>query len=341
MSRAPKIVILYFEGGLGWQPISYMAHLAANLLEADIIGINANDINYSKINALSSLLGSKSGIDFCLIIAPSPPQLYSLFNIVGWQKRFCHVSAWVIDSFWHERIPFVFKHFPIVDKYYVMNPEDVKFWERYSNNPIGVLPWGSDVYQLGWRGEYKDIDILRVGRQPDAWTDDDISKEAAKKYGLSFFGRPPIKSDPIDSQNSLISYMKRARVVVAFSNKINPTGYTKKGVEYVTGRWTDSLSSGALIAGKQPKCDVVSRYFVDPWAINIDGMDIENDLAVISDRLSSIDRDISNDIFSNALKNLDWRWRFKSIVSDMGLESCRLDRDLEAMSSLLTGGAGE
>lgn len=63
-------------------------------------------------------------------------------------------------------------------------------WAAAVPCPVGVLPWGADVAgaQVSWAD--KQVELQRVGRQPQVWDDDDAVAGAAANAGVSFAGRP-------------------------------------------------------------------------------------------------------------------------------------------------------
>ena len=61
-------------------------------------------------------------------------------------------------------------------------------------------------------------------------------------------------ADPVANQASLMERLSRAKFTLSFSNAVSPASYTHPTREYLTGRWTDALASGAVVAGIAPAC---------------------------------------------------------------------------------------
>ena len=105
------------------------------------------------------------------------------------------------------------------------------------------------MLRLGSDHAERPCDLLRVGRQPETWSDDDRTAAAARRHALRFEGRPPSIDDPKEAQTLLMRQYASARYVLAFSNTMDPRRYTHTTRAYITGRWTDALACGAAVAG--------------------------------------------------------------------------------------------
>ena len=53
----------------------------------------------------------------------------------------------------------------------------------------------------------------------------------------------------MESQDALLHSLARAKYTLAFSNLVDASDYTHRSRAYITGRWTDALAHGAIVAG--------------------------------------------------------------------------------------------
>ena len=166
-----------------------------------------------------------------------------------------------IDSFWEEWIPRLAKYSRNFDHFFVTNPEDVPPWRKRTGTPTSVLPWGTDALGLGSPRADRETDLIRVGRQPKDWDDDDLNARSTAQFGIRYRGRPPLLKDPRENQAALMRAFADARYALCFSNTVDRLGYTHQGREYVTARWMDALASGAVVSGITPRCEVVRELF--------------------------------------------------------------------------------
>src|SRR5688572_17136302 len=153
-----------------------MARLAAELFESPLVLLRPG--RTPCLRKLRALLPGRRGDGDCLLICPSPASMLSLLRLPGWRRRFGRVAAWVFDSFWVDRIPRTFQKRRHFDHVFVAEREDRETWERRLRAPVAWLPWGSDVLRLGSGGADRRFDLLRVGRQPPAWEDDEATASA-------------------------------------------------------------------------------------------------------------------------------------------------------------------
>jgi hypothetical protein len=135
---------------------------------------------------------------------------------------------------------------------FVTEREDLNTWHRMMYAPADWLPWGSDVLNLGSPYLVRKIDLLRFGRQPRNWDDDLINAQLCQSSGLEFHGRPQSLGDATDNQRGLMELLSKQKFGSALSNRVSPGTQTRPTREYITGRWTDPLASGATVAGVPP-----------------------------------------------------------------------------------------
>jgi hypothetical protein len=325
-----RVVYALPEGG-GWHPITHMVRLLAELLEAEleIVPLTRAGNAWRRVAAFGP---RRRGRGTCLVVAPAPAHLNTLLRRPYWWRGHEHVAGWVIDSFWVERIPASVRHRNHFDQLFVADREVVDLWSAETGLPVSWLPWGADVLRLGTGDGDRPVDVQRLGRQPAAWEDDEQTRRACEAAGLTFAGRPPMHGDASANQRALMGALSRAKFVLAFSNAASPAPYTHPTREYLTGRWTDSLASGAAAAGVAPRCAATDELLWPDALVELPA----NDRAAGVERLAAAAGDWSPeralDNHRRALEGLDWRWRFRDLAAALGVESDRLAAELDALA---------
>ena len=170
-----------------------------------------------------------------MVIASDPGQLYAVAQRSFAFRRYGAIYGWVIDSFWDDRIPAIAKS-SVYDRIFVADADDVQPWTAAGVKTPGVLPWGADVWSSFSERlatlPSKTTDLLRVGRQPAAYEDDEATARLAKELGLSFEGRPPFGANDRESAQHLQDSLNRAKFLLAFSTSVSPAPYTHEGVHH-------------------------------------------------------------------------------------------------------------
>jgi len=331
--------IIYFDNGVGWHPILHMVLLMSEYFDADFQIIKSDEYEYegSIFKKMSWCLKRyKKGSD-CLIIVPSASEIEILFTLdKNWRKKFGKVAVYVIDSFWTDRIPWYSKYCNHIDHYFVTSPEDAGSWSEHTNASVSCIPWGSDVLKLGWKKEIKDIDLLRLGRQPPEWDNDALSQVICSKNKINFHGRPPSAQDPIDTHLLTMSFMKRSKFILSFSNAADSSPYTHPTKEYITGRWTDALASGAVVVGIMPKCRNVIDLLWNSATINIQSTSQDAVINAVIKASTMWNEELATTNHINALNKLDWRWKFKDISKFFDLNERKLDKDLIKIDKIIS-----
>lgn len=310
------MIIVYCDKGPGWTPITYMVKLAARLLEAELLIIEHKKQNF--IGKLIAALLKRRVVDEgedLLLICPSAPEMSLLLQIPNFRSRFKFISAWVIDSFWIDRIPKFVKSSNYFDHIFVTTEEDVTDWEGLTNTPVTWLPWGSDVLNLGGSMSIRDCDLLRVGRQPPEWDSDELTHKTCTENGIVFRGRPDIHHDPSMNQKALMSKYMQTKMLLAFSNLANPANYTHPSRSYLTGRWVDALACGAVVAGISPNEPSINRLLWEGATLDFGTIKLNDGIEVIKKALSNWSPSQAEHNYRKSLERLDWRWRFVEITN--------------------------
>jgi hypothetical protein len=322
-------IIYQDPGGIGYHPVMYMVRLAEELFAANLF-LYPKSQNPHPISKLTQFLPSKKGQDCCLVICASPACLQSLCLIPHWRKRYRHVVAWVFDSFWVNAIPRIGQGWPHhFDHIFVTEPEDVDEWGVKTGIPTSWLPWGTDALRLGSSNGNRPVDLLRIGRQPQQWEEDEKTRIMCNLRDIKFHGRPDFFGDAQKNQRHLMTEVfARTKFSLSWSNGVSPALQTHPKREYITARWTDALAAGATVAGIAPRTEAIKELFWPGALLELSETGLEQGLVEIQQALQSWspNRAITNARY--ALERLDWRWRFKNIAKKLEHVAQPLENEL-------------
>ncbi len=322
------LIVYQHPGESGWGPINHMVRLAAASFGAELLVID-RERRATRVQQLGAVVPRTRGAESCLVVAPYPFDITCFLLAEGWRTRFRSMAAWIVDSFWTDKIPRLSRHVRLFDRLFVTTEEDVSHWERATRTPTTYLPWGTDALGLGSSRSERDLDLLRVGRQPPGWEDDRETERACSRLGIRFAGRPPSPARPADAHPALMARYAEARYVLAFSNAVNATSYTHPTREYLTGRWVDALACGAVVAGVAPASPDARRLLWPGATLELGGVSRREGLKVIAEALLEWTPERARVNHRNALARLDWRWRFEVIASALGENPPRLRAELD------------
>jgi len=303
-----------------------MAQLAAELLEAELIVYDGNE-PVSPVRMLASLAPRRRGSEACLVIAPEPRHLWAIVRVEHWLHGFGYVVAWIIDAFWDDRIPFPARNRGHFDHLFVTEQEVVDSWRATTGTPTSWLPFGSNVLDMGSNATHRPVDLQRFGRMPDTWDDDEASGAACAITGLRFEGRPPFLSDARANQREVMAQFARAKFTLSFTNRVSPADYTHPTREYLTGRWTDALASGATVAGVPPDCGSARELLWPEATLDFGTVDRAKGISRVLKAVAEWRPEVARLNHLRALERLDWRWRFREVATTMGVSAQRLDAD--------------
>jgi len=330
MSGAPVHVVYPHPGGEGYLCILHMARLAAKLLDGELVIIQPGTPSLTdKLSAV--LFPRKRAAGSCLLICPAPADLSRILLVPHWRHSYRRIVAWVFDSFWTQWIPPSIRTSRIFDHVFVAEMEDLSTWRETLRAPIDWLPWGSDVLHLGSPNPLRQFDLLRFGRQPKNWDDDSANMRACESFGLSFHGRPQSLSDATDNERGLMKVLSKSKFALAFSNRVNPTMQTHPQREYITGRWTDALASGATVAGIPPRSDSVRALLWPEALLDLGTVDQAEGLTLIASAVREWAPGRAQLNYLKALETFDWRWRLKTLAEALQIHAPKLEAELSLL----------
>ena len=329
-----ELDVFFRECGPGWQPIDHLAHVAADVFGTRVVPLMSPQ--QSKLNLFRNTVlapgKARRAKRSALIMAIDPYDIVRFFREPGRARNYNEVVVYICDSFyWRGFNRFsIFKHVDLVVR---MRPFDQDIYEKHLGNRTIYAPFGADVLGLGgWQGT-RDIDVLRVGRQPDEWDDDAESGARVEAAGLRFHGRPPQVEDAGEGMRLLFDYYRRSKLTLAHSNLISAHVGTHTSLDYITARWTDAAANGTIVAGHQPTLDRGLTEMLWPeMLVYFDSRDARENIEQLSEAQSNWTPEIARHNYLTALKRLDWRWRLQDIAAFMGWSAPGLDAAVAAVS---------
>ncbi|WP_289231246.1 hypothetical protein [Barrientosiimonas endolithica] len=250
--------------------------------------------------------------------------------------RFDRVGAWIIDSFWDELLPRFARHRNTFDRLWVTDGELADRYGAATGVPTGWLPWGTDALQAQQDHDLtanRPVDVLRLGRQPRAWDDDDSNRAALSRVGMSYQGRFPLATDGSTNQRTVHDQLRRAKVVLASSSLDSPSAYRHPTRDYLSARFTDAVANGTLIAGSSPRCRAADLLPSDAL-IPMDVSSLEVGLPALRAALETYDTGAPLRLSRHALRMLDWRHRIRIIADEFELNPATLDQELAQIGHL-------
>jgi hypothetical protein len=221
------------------------------------------------------------------------------------------------------------------DHIFVTEREDLDTWRRMVKAPVDWLPWGSDVVNLGSSKPDRRFDLLRFGRQPTEWDDDAVNRKRCQSKSLSFHGRPPSWPEAVDNERGLMAFLSDAKFTLASSNRVSRSIQTHPNREYITGRWTDSLASGATVAGIPPRSESVRSLLWPEALFDMGTVDPVESLEAIAAAVKDWTPELPRLNYRKSLERLDWRWRYKVLADTLQIPAPRLDAELARIRGIL------
>ncbi|PLA47315.1 GTPase [Micrococcus luteus] len=310
--------ILYVRpGGSGWGPVTELVALTARVFDARVISVDDRG-EVSRLRKVAAGLPRRKPRNerHLLVIAANPAMVAYAARAQLWLPGYTTTAAWVIDSFWTDRTPRLLRGRPHIDRLFITDPDLTVEWGTLTGGPVSVLPWGADTARFPDTDALRDVDVLRLGRQPAAWSDDEQTAADAARAGLRFAGRPPMSSDPAENQANVRAALMQARIVLAFSNLVSPAPYTHPTRDYLTGRWMDALAAGCLIAGTAPRAAAATLW--DGATIEISPTDRSAAWPVLADAAASWTPNRARAQQRRARVSIDWRLRLRALCREMG-----------------------
>ena len=326
----PRNRVVYTDpGGRGWAPVELMARLLAHTLDAEYVSLRTRPRADRVRRTAGQLPPARLRGGTCIVIAPQPAHLGSLLTPRYLMGGYTSVVEEAVD----DRIPRMAKGRGHFDHLFVTDRELVDTWAEQTGTTTSWLPFGSNVLDQPEMPAERPVDLLRIGRQPPEWDKNDTTQDAAAARGLTFAMAPPLHDDPAFNQARVQSSMRGAKFTLSFTNLVSPADYTHASRDYVTGRWTEALASGAAVAGVPPRCEAGQRVLFDDGLVRLPGTDLGAGLDVVAEAAAAWTPSRADRVHLQALQTLDWRLRFAELAKTIDLSIPRLDDELSRLQA--------
>jgi hypothetical protein len=129
--------------------------------------------------------------------------------------------------------------------------------------------------------------------------------------------------------------LSKTKFALAFSNRVSPEGHTHPEREYITGRWTDSLASGASVAGIPPRSESVQSLLWPEALLDLGTANQAEGLSVIASAVREWTPERAQINYLRSLETFDWRWRFKMLAEALDIRSSKLDAELARLQNAI------
>jgi hypothetical protein len=129
--------------------------------------------------------------------------------------------------------------------------------------------------------------------------------------------------------------LSKTKFALAFSNRANPTIQTHPRREYITGRWTDALASGATVAGIPPRSESLQSLLWPEALLDMGTVDQAEGLKVIAAAAREWIPERAHLNYRRSLETFDWRWRFKMLAEALDIHSSKLDAELARLQNVI------
>lgn len=319
----------------GWHPITMMARLAAELFDAELLEL-PEVAGTRKLPSVRGLLPRRRGAEDLLVIAPKPQHLNAVLALQP--GSFGCVVGWVIDSMWLDQVPRVVRSGSWYDRLAITDGDLVASWSSLTSTDVRWVPIGADVLAVDrrWLGEERPMDVLRIGRQPSAYADNDRTASLCAQRGLAFLPPPRLDVEPTANAASVAAAFAAAKTTLAFTTLVDEEPWTHPTVEYLTSRWTEALANGSVVAGQLPACRAARELLWPGATLELPYDDLEAGLAELARFTRSWTPEVAVHTYRLALERLDWRYRFEDLAGMFDRPFDRLDRSLDDLRHLVS-----
>jgi hypothetical protein len=115
---------------------------------------------------------------------------------------------------------------------------------------------------------------------------------------------------------------------LSFSNHVSPGPQAPPECAHLSGRWTDALSAGAIVAGIPPHSESVQALLWEDALLDLGTANRIEGLEVLANAARSWSPHRARRNFLRSLEVLDWRWRFERLAAALDVRSEKLDTEL-------------
>ena len=234
-----------------------MVRLLSELLEAELVSVPLDRRGKGLARAGDGLgPRRRRGRDMCLVVAPAPAHLDTLMHGDYWRRGYRHVAGGLGDRQLLDRPDPVRRPAPRPLRPNLSSPT------RRSSENGRPRP---DFPSVGFPGGPTSCGSAeRGGATARSTSSASAASPRAGRTTTRPAARLRLRACGSGGGHRCTTMRRRTRgrswapcrrpsSSSAFSNAVSPAPYTHPSREYLTGRWTDSLASGATTAGITPR----------------------------------------------------------------------------------------
>lgn len=328
------VILDLIPNNRGWQPIKHVIAMLSRLFEAEVIAPGESSSVFSSLAYRFLRRRHVAGAPQLLVVASKGANLARLQKSPGWRTRYSNAAVWIVDSFWTEDSA-AFEGLRHFDQVFLTWGGDMEAYRTATSAPVTWLPWGTDALRFGHLAQERPCDLMRFGRQPNAWDDDDENVRRFAEAGLAFRGRPPGEATNETYRALMSDHLATAKFVLAHSNLVDEAGFTHPTKEYLTARWTDAFACGAVVVGVQPKADPLYREIESDAVVDLASADRAPEFDRIVSEIRAWGPERAEAVHRMALRKFDWRWRLRDLGQAMTLPMSRLEDELAEIEARL------
>lgn len=314
-----------------WCTIQRMVRLLGHVLQTEPVALpHQRAGRTARMMHRSAPRARRSG-KVLIAVLTSGTDLIDLRMSAVFRSGFDRVAVWIVDSFRTDHIS-RWDSFAGIDVLAIAQDYDIPFYSARHGGKVLVLPYGADTLAQPDNSDCREHDLVRFGRQPDTWANDADTDAHCRSLGLTFHGRPPFSECPDENHENVQTLLRSAKCALAFSNLSSTEAYTHPTKPYFSTRWADALACGAAVAGVPPLGDTAFGDLLWPGAlVNLETTERAAGLTEITHFCSAWTPDTARTNQANAKLRLDWRLRFRTLFTALGVESPILDAELEQL----------
>ncbi|MDJ0901386.1 MAG: glycosyltransferase [Xenococcus sp. MO_188.B8] len=266
--------------------------------------------------------------DLLFVVVDSPWYLHLVNSIKGWREKCRYAVCWIAETWEPELDKWALKQEPFrsFDHIFLGVSHCVESLQQRVGIPCTYIPPAVNTQRFCPypNPPERSIDVTYVGRRN---LDIHNSLKNLTTQKNFFYYYDTVKGQKLEIDNHqehrdlFASILQRSRYTMAYYAKFNSTEETG-GQQEIGMRFFECTAAGTVILGMPPNNKDFSKYFdwedavikVDPRTIDI--ADVIAELDSQPEKLAQISR---NNV-ANCLLKHDWTYRWKDILSKVGLQ---------------------
>jgi hypothetical protein len=285
--------------------------------------------------------------DLLLVVLDNPWRMQVLKSITGWRER-CAVKACFIAELWTPDLDnwrLMQEPWNDFDHVFLGVNSTVNGLNKLIAPPVSYVPPAVDALRFSPypNPPARSIDVAYVGRRSPIIHDAVLERAWAHDF---FYYYDTIKGtleveDHRAHRQLLAKILQRSRYTICNYAKFNRTNQTA-GDQEIGYRFFEGAAAGTVMIGTPPEGEAFSRYFDWEDAIikaEISGPRILEVIAELDGQPERIDRLRRANVTNSLLKH-DWVYRWRDMLSTLGLEpgpgAAKRERSLRDLANIVS-----